>query len=221
MLVLAFAQAEHDLCDSLLGMAERGEVDLAVPAFSLAEAYHKQIWQQKERQRLHDLVLKEIEQLGRSRPYAERSRELREITGLLVASGEEERRALATVRDRLLAVATAVPITASVVREAATLENTRGLPTQDAHVYASVLAHLRDSADRGDGIFGSTNSCEIQQVGDTQYGTRLRHWQPRCSTGTSWLPACLIRSSKARKNRSSGRISCLPKVRHKTTVQVK
>ena len=102
-------------------------------------------------------MLKEIEQLGRSRPYAERSREPKETTGLLVASGEEERRSLASVRDRLLAVATAIPLTAPIVAEVAPLENTRGLPTQDALVYASVLAHLRGSADRGPHCFVTRN----------------------------------------------------------------
>lgn len=66
-----------------------------------------------------------------------------------MASGEEERRSLASVRDILLAVATVIPLTASVVSGAATLGNTRGLPTQGALVYASVLAHLRAYSDRG------------------------------------------------------------------------
>jgi predicted nucleic acid-binding protein len=161
VLELAFLQEEHAHCEELLRMAERGELDLAVPAFSVAEAYQKQVGQQKERKRLHDSVLSEIDQLVRSRPYAERSTELREITRLLVASGEEERRNLRSVVDRILRVATIVPLTAAVVREAAILENTRGLSPQDALVYSSALAHLRGSSDRGPHLFVTRNPADF------------------------------------------------------------
>ena len=161
VLELAFLQADHEHCESMLSMAERGEIDLAVPAFSMAEAHHKQVGQQKERNRLHDQVLSEIRQLARSRPYAERSRELRKITGLLVASGEEERRALRSVIDRMLAAATTIPLTATVIREAAALENTRGLPPQDALVYASVLSHLRGSFALGPHCFVTRNPADF------------------------------------------------------------
>lgn len=91
MLELAFLQEDHERCRAILELAraQPGDLRLAVPASSVVEAYNRQIGRQQERLRSHGLAISELDRLARSEPYADRASELRrDVTGLLVASGE-------------------------------------------------------------------------------------------------------------------------------------
>ncbi len=84
---------------------------------------------------------------ARSEPYAERSGELRrDVTELLIASGEEERQRLEDVLAELYAVATVIPLDTWAAKESQRLQRERGLSPPDALVYASVLSHLNGAA---------------------------------------------------------------------------
>ncbi len=123
ILELAFEQQEYEHCQALLDLAKeyREEVELALPAFSFGEAYHRQIGQQRARVQLQEQLIEELNQLSRSRSYTEISTELRSLTGFLVSSGEDERRRLESVLDELLDTATIIPLTAEMIKEASEL----------------------------------------------------------------------------------------------------
>jgi len=67
------------------------------------------------------------------------------VTGFLEESGREDRRRLESVLERLLPVATVIPLTAPVLNEAFDLQHSRGLSPPDALVYSSALSYLRSS----------------------------------------------------------------------------
>ena len=149
VLELAFLQEDHGLCRAMLDLAKErpDDLELAFPASSVVEAYNRQIGRQQERLRSHGLAISKLDRLARSEPYAERSGELRrEVTELLLASGEEERRRLEDVLAELYAVGTVIPLDAWVAHQAQRLQRERGLSPPDALVYASVLSHLNAAA---------------------------------------------------------------------------
>lgn len=145
VLELAFEQEEHRSCRGLLELAGEGELELAVPAFCVGEAYGRQIRRQRDREDLQRRLAKELSELSRSPAYAGRLDEIREVTTLLVESGEEERRRLETVLGEIYEIATLIPLDEGVAREAQRQQANRGLGPQDALVYASILGHLHGS----------------------------------------------------------------------------
>ncbi len=147
ILELAFLQEGHEHCESMIELARErtDDLELAIPAFSIGEAYHRQIGQENDRRALQERIIAELDKLSRTRPYAERSRELRDVTGFLEETGREDRRRLESVLERLLPVATVIPLSGPVVNEAFDLQHSRGLSPPDALVYSSVLSYLRSS----------------------------------------------------------------------------
>ncbi|MGF1472932.1 MAG: PIN domain-containing protein [Rubrobacteraceae bacterium] len=145
VLELAFEQEEHESCRGLVAFAKEGEIELAVPAFCVGEAYARQIRRQRDRENLQRRLATELGELSRSPSYAGRLDEVREVTTLLVESAEEERRRLETVLGEIYETATLILLDEDVAREAQRQQANRGLGPQDALVYASILAHLKGS----------------------------------------------------------------------------
>lgn len=145
VLELAFEQEEHESCRGIVELAREGELELAVPAFCVGEAYGRQIRRQRDREELQRRLAKELGELSRSPAYAGRLDEVREVTALLVETSEEDRGRLETILSEIYETATLIPLGEDVAREAQRQQTSRGLGPHDALVYASVLVHLNDS----------------------------------------------------------------------------
>ena len=167
VLELAFLQEDHEHCEEIIELAEgrAGGLQLVIPAFSVGEAYHRQIRQEAERSALQGRIINALDDISRTRPYAERSMELREVTSFLEESNREDRGRLDSVLKTLLSAAGVIPTTGAVIAEAFDLQRSRGLSPPDALVYASVLSHLRSAAPQG--AQGAQASCFV---------TRDRHF---------------------------------------------
>lgn len=146
VLELAFLQEDHESCLALLGMAEAGDLDLVLPAYSVGEPYEVWVRRSKQRRELHNRLRTELGELARSKPYQGPSADLRELLGILVESGEEEKGRLDQALDRIAKVATLIPISGNTLRAAIAFQKNPGLSPQDAIVYASVLDHLTSAA---------------------------------------------------------------------------
>lgn len=145
---LAFSQEEHQACRDLLSLIrEHSDVELVLPAFCIGEAYEAGERKWTQRRQLHQNLLDEIAQIQRSEPFRERSKELRELTGLLVESGEEQKRILDGLLEDLLAVARVLPLDRQTFARAVGFQNSRDLKPQDSIVYASVITDLEACPD--------------------------------------------------------------------------
>ncbi len=143
MLELAFLQPGHAHCRALLEMAKaHDDLELALPASCVVEAYAKQIAREKRRTKMHGTLVAELGDLSRSKPYAERSRKVREITAFMTTTGDEERKRLDAVLNEIYAHGSVLPLDGATLEAAPRLGRSRGLEPQDALVYASVLARL-------------------------------------------------------------------------------
>lgn len=146
VLELVFQQAQSASCEQTLHLCEAAQAQLVIPAYSLAEPHEKLVRQARNRRSLQQALDKELRQLRRTESYATRISSIRDIARLLVQSNEEEQQRFLHYRNRILKIAEVVPLTASVLAEAATFEEPYDLTPQDALVYISVLNHLRQTS---------------------------------------------------------------------------
>ena len=125
---LALRQEEYQACRDLLSFAKQQPVvDLVLPAFCIGEAYEAGERKWAQRRQLHENLLGEITQIQRSEPFRERSKELRKLTGLLVESGEEQKRVLDGLLEELLTVARVLSLDHQTFTRAVDFQNTRDL----------------------------------------------------------------------------------------------
>jgi hypothetical protein len=143
ILELTFLQEEHEQCRSLLRLAvQETGIELALPAFCVAEAYEAFERKRRHRLELADRLRGELGQLARSKTYAARRKDFVELTDLFRRSGEEQQRRLDRVLDEVLGVTRLLPLERMTTRKAVEYRKTRDLGTQDALVYASVIEDL-------------------------------------------------------------------------------
>jgi predicted nucleic acid-binding protein len=143
VLELVFEQEQHTSCEQILAICESAQSRLIIPAYCLAEPHEKLTRQAGSRRELQRNLETELRQLARTASYTTRINSIQDIASLLVRSNEEEKQRFIRYRDRLLSIAERIPLTIDVLREAATHESPYDLAPQDALVYASVIAHLR------------------------------------------------------------------------------
>lgn len=140
---LALRQEEYQACRDLLSFVKvHSGVELALPAFCIGEAYEAGERKWAQRRQLHQNLLDEIAQIQRSKPFRERSKELRKLPGLLVESGEEQKRVLDGLLKELLGIARVLPLDRQTFARAVEFQKTRDLKSQDSIVYASVITDL-------------------------------------------------------------------------------
>ena len=142
VLELAYLQEECEFCLELLGLAESRKILLVLPVFSIGEPYEALVRRSRQRRELRDQLDKTIRELSRSRPYQGATDDFQELTKVLFTSGEEEKRRLDDILERILQAADVIPVGLGIIRAATTMQKRRDLSPQDAIVYASVLDHL-------------------------------------------------------------------------------
>jgi predicted nucleic acid-binding protein len=145
VLELVFEQEQHPSCEQILTLCESGRSRLIIPAYCLAEPHEKLTRQAGSRRELQRNLETELRQLARTASYTAHINSIQDIARLLIRSNEEEKQRFIRYRDRLLGIAEIIPLTIDILREAATHESPYDLTPQDALVYTSVIAHLRQS----------------------------------------------------------------------------
>jgi len=145
VLELALLQEERESCEQILALADEGGIRLILPAYCLVEPFETLSRRRIHRDRLGTELDQELRQLSRSRTYAARAEELRELVALLTDSTEEEVGRLERWSRRLLEAADFVALSAPVLSAARDYRSRYDLPPQDSVVYASVVQDLATS----------------------------------------------------------------------------
>lgn len=146
VLELAFQQEDHDSCDAIVRLAETNEIDLVIPAYSLAEPYERLVRRSRQRADLHRNLTTELRELSRSRPYSEFAEQFKDITDALLQIGNAEYGQFATTLRRLGEIAQVVPLEIEIIKSGTRLQEQLGLSPQDSIVHASILAHLESTS---------------------------------------------------------------------------
>lgn len=144
VLEVALRQEEHEACERILQYAARSQIELVIPAWSLAEPYwtwHHRAGEREElRKRLDDV----LRQLSRSPYYVDVLESSTDIVGLLGRSIDRDKKQLDRTCDRLIELASVVHLDDGILSDSYRFQSARDLSPQDAFVYASIAAHLRN-----------------------------------------------------------------------------
>ena len=108
-LELALLRSQSDSCEALIKLAESGEIQLVIPAFSGSEPYESMVRRSKDRQSIHGQLGKEIDELSRSSPYSGITESAEGITSILSKSVREEKSRLDETLLRLTQIARMPP----------------------------------------------------------------------------------------------------------------
>ena len=152
---VALEQREAPACEVLLQLAEEGMIRLLLPAYSLIEPHETLTRRHLDREALRSGVSKELAQLARSTPLAERAAASQEIVKLLIDSSEYETKRIEQIKQRLWAASEVLPLNVSVLQGAAECQNKFDLSPQDAVVYSSIRAWLE--------LDHATTSCFVSR----------------------------------------------------------
>jgi len=145
ILELALLQEQSKSCIKIIDICRQGQANIVLPAFSIAEPYETLGRRSRDRNALADRLDSELRQLSRTQPYTEGINTLREVTGFLVRSTEEERSRLKQVMEEVLEFAKVIPLDFTIITSAHSLEESLEFSPQDAIVLASVFKHLEES----------------------------------------------------------------------------
>lgn len=143
VLELVFEQEQCQWCEDLLTLSETKKIRLLLPAYCLVEPYEKLVRQGNARSDLHRTLNSEIRQLSRTASYKPQIQQIRNVANLLLQSVSDEQQRFDQYLTRLTGVAEIIPLTAEIILAGKRNESLFNLSPQDAIVYASVIAHLR------------------------------------------------------------------------------
>jgi predicted nucleic acid-binding protein len=142
ILELAFAQEQSGSCEQILALCTQGQAQLILPAYSLAEPHETLVRRRKQRKLAWDPLAVELTQLERTAAYQSPVQAIQAAAPIFQTANQDEKQRFAQYRQQLLLVAEIIPLTESVLTQAAAAELAYKLPPQDALVYASVAEHL-------------------------------------------------------------------------------
>lgn len=164
LLEIAFQQEQHVACERILAVAKTGKCVLHVPQYVLTEVFQTLHRRSAERADYQRYFQKEIEQHRREAETDASEIDLlvRLLSDLLTTRTTTQASRLFALTQRLAAEAPGPPLTAAVLAEAPALQAAHGLAAQDALVYASVLAGLRQLPG-GPKLFVTRNNSDFEK----------------------------------------------------------
>lgn len=140
VLELIFQRDHYVVCQQLVEMAEKREITLSLPAYSVVEPYESIIRRRKSRRQTYDALSRELADITRSMPFEEKANELAQLTGLLIQVGEVEQNEARKVISQLLKVATLIDLDNAILQDALSAQESISLGPQDAVVFASIMS---------------------------------------------------------------------------------
>jgi predicted nucleic acid-binding protein len=174
LLELAYQQERCDSCQLILDFAKAGQITLALPAFSAAEARVTLHRRASERREFRESLRKHIREISRSEPFRGLSEQSRDVVTALVAGDEEARDRLEAAMQAVEKYGMTIPLTGEVISMARWDELTYPLSPQDALVLASVRSHAGKSAERKCFISQDSRAFNDPAVFDELSGVRCK-----------------------------------------------
>ncbi len=157
VLELTLEQEEQAYAENILAAAERRQVILVVPSFSIDEPFSTVAHRSRIRRQINNSISEQARQLERSPTHAGLVTEIRAVVGKLASLEGHELMKLQSTVDRVLRVATVVPMTSAAFAAAADYSSGFGLSLQDGIVLASTMSHAATRPPTEPKIFANRN----------------------------------------------------------------
>ncbi len=172
VLELTFRQEEAAECTRILTFAEQKVIQLVIPACALFEPYETLLRRAKERNNVARALQTELKQLARTDTYAELRQTSETFTRVLVQSGKEQAESLTQTIDKIVGIATVIPLNAKVIKHSLSFQLGYGLPPQDSVVFASIDQFFEEQG-KGPKLFANKNHKDFAT--DSVAGQLAKH----------------------------------------------
>lgn len=160
VLELAFRREEIAAVDRIMGWANRGQIELAVPACALFEPFEALVRRERERNRTLKSFREQMTELGRSAHFPDLKNDSEGFARLLAASVETEADSLDDAIHRILACAHVIPLSGEILKASFSAREQFSFEPQDSVVFASVDGFL-DQRGKVDSVFANKNSHDF------------------------------------------------------------
>jgi len=185
---VALAQEEAAICQEIVSLCEAGSVELIFPAFSMPEAYHALVGEQREREKFSGELDAQLKKFRRSATF-EAMPEFEAVQRYLVRNAQEESDRFQKSSNWIIANAKLIPLTLPVLELAREWQSRSGLELPDSVVLASVISDLQESHD--------SDSCFVTRdqdlTSDPEIRDKLRSLRceikPTFAAGLSYIRA--------------------------------
>jgi len=141
---MTLLQAESHACERILELCKGGNAEIMIPAFSIVEPYWKIFGNKSKRINFRDELRKDRTQLSRTTGYESEIKQIEEIDAILNRVIDEEQKRYVAVRERILDVATVIPLDGSVLERCSEFQMLFKQYT-DTVVCASIISHHENS----------------------------------------------------------------------------
>ncbi|MEK4519074.1 PIN domain-containing protein [Paenibacillus sp. FSL H8-0122] len=163
ILELVLAQEESISAERILQLAERDAISLLFPSFSLMEPFWTIQGRGKQRKNVQQSLNKELQQLQRSLYNQELVSLLQPLTKTIVDVEIKEMDMLEKVLSRLLQVGQQIDINKNIFDESIRYQEELGLSPQDAIIYSSIIASIKQQNGGEEKVFVSRNWKDFDQ----------------------------------------------------------
>ncbi|WP_129647325.1 hypothetical protein [Peristeroidobacter agariperforans] len=144
---------EAEEAELIVISAEKQELKLFIPAFSLTEPFETYARWRKQRNQTRNDFDRQLKQLARSQDYADLVQASQTISDVFSASAVAQTSRLRATLSRLIQCSTILPLNESVITRSIAAQDEFGLEPQDAVVFASVESGLETHQAEGSRIF--------------------------------------------------------------------
>lgn len=140
---LALQQEEVVDAESILKLAQSGDIELAFPTFAISEPFSTITYRGIERRRVYDLLSRESTQLHRSALHQQIVPTLKSLLATWVDLGQNEISSLQSTVQLLLDAGKPIETTSFIFNQALAYQIAYGLLPQDSIIYAAIIADLQ------------------------------------------------------------------------------
>lgn len=163
ILELVLAQEESTSAEQILDLAEKNLIKLVLPSFSMMEPFWTIQGRGKQRKGIQQSLNKELQQLQRSVYNQELVSILQPLTRTIIDVEIKEMDMLEKVLGRLLQVGETIDVTAAIFSDSIRYREEIGLSPQDAIIYASIIANVKQQLVEEEKVFVSRNWKDFDQ----------------------------------------------------------
>ncbi len=142
VLECALQQEQYESCQTILGLARKGLIRLALPAFALIEPEIAIQSKSKARARIRDEFRAHMMELARSAAYMDLRERFEPLDSVLVRSSQAERASLRRVAAEVVSIGSVLPIDLNVLKLVSSIQDEHAMTMQDAVIFAAVLVDL-------------------------------------------------------------------------------
>lgn len=161
VLELVLDQEQTAFAEEILVRAERLQIVLALPAFSLSEPFSTITHRTRRRRTLVIGVKDQLRDLRRSSGQQQDAAALESVEHVLETVNQRERIRLTAIVDRLLMIVTVIPVDRLIFRAAIRYQAAYGLSAPDSIIYSAVLSHLANNPSAGPHYFINRNRADF------------------------------------------------------------